>query len=162
MKSIFSGSPATASVSSLSVLSFSEGSVIAAMSASFPINSSVPNVTNIMDAVASGSSNFSVDASSLIVEGTCMNQFICLTLFEFPPERRTHLQTPCFHSLFLNHQFELLPPCSNHQPRDSLLTIVIPCIYILLNIGFLSAETYNKNRLYGVTTCRMAPSTNIG
>ncbi|XP_071804422.1 uncharacterized protein [Asterias amurensis] len=84
MKSIFSGSPATASVSSLSVLSFSEGSVIAAMSASFPINSSVPNVTNIMDAVASGSSNFSVDASSLIVEdidsckiSPCLNGGTC-------------------------------------------------------------------------------------
>ncbi|XP_033640824.1 hyalin-like [Asterias rubens] len=75
MTRLFGSKEATRSFLSLSVLSFSEGSVVAEMSASFPSGSTLPRITDIMDALAEGtisdgSTDYPIDSSALVVEGT--------------------------------------------------------------------------------------------
>ena len=74
MTRLFGSKEATRSFLSLSVLSFSEGSVVAEMSASFPSGSTLPRITDIMDALAEGtisdgSTDYPIDSSALVVEG---------------------------------------------------------------------------------------------
>ncbi|XP_071804899.1 uncharacterized protein [Asterias amurensis] len=79
MRRLFSTRRATRSFLFFSILGFRSGSVVADMSASFPSNSTLPNVTDIMDTLANatisdGVMNFTVDVSDLAVEDidSCM------------------------------------------------------------------------------------------
>ncbi|XP_033640821.1 hyalin-like [Asterias rubens] len=79
MRRLFRTRHATRNFLFFSILGFRSGSVVADMSASFPSNSTLPNVTDIMDTLANatisdGVMNFTIDVSDLAVEDidSCM------------------------------------------------------------------------------------------